>query len=129
MYGMEIIIQATMQEAEEKTINALKTEGFGVLTEIDVAGVLKKKINVDRTPYKILGACNPVIANEVLDIEPDVGLLLPCNVVLREIENNKVCISLIDPEAMFTVVSNKKVAAKVTEVKDKFTRILALIEN
>ena len=127
MYGIEVIINASMQEAEEKTIEALKTEGFGVLTEINVQAVLKKKIDVDRSPYKILGACNPVIANDVLNSDPNVGLLLPCNVVLREIEAGKVSVSIIDPEAMFVVVENDAIKAKVTEVKVKFERLMALI--
>jgi len=128
MYGLEVIINGTMQEAEQKTVEALKTEGFGVLTEIDVQATLKKKIDVDRSPYKILGACNPKIANDVLNIDPDVGLLLPCNVVLREIAENQINVSLIDPEAMFTVVNNDKVKDKVAEVKEKFLRIQKLIE-
>ena len=128
MYGLEVIINGTMQEAEQKTLEALKTEGFGVLTEIDVQATLKKKIDVDRSPYKILGACNPKIANDVLNIDPDVGLLLPCNVVLREIAENQINVSLIDPEAMFTVVNNDKVKDKVAEVKEKFLRIQKLIE-
>ncbi|MBF0266798.1 MAG: DUF302 domain-containing protein [Gammaproteobacteria bacterium] len=128
MYGMEVIIKGTMQEAEQKTIEALKTEGFGVLTEIDVQATLKNKINIDRAPYKILGACNPKIANDVLNIEPDVGLLLPCNVVIREVADNQISVSLIDPEAMFTVVNNDKVKDKVSEVKAKFVRIQKLIE-
>jgi uncharacterized protein (DUF302 family) len=124
MYGISVDVNCTMAEAEEKTINALKNEGFGVLTEIDVKAVLKKKIDVDRKPYKILGACNPVIANEVLNIEPDVGLLLPCNVVLRELDNGQINVSIIDPEAMFTVVKNELVADKVSDVKARFERII-----
>jgi uncharacterized protein (DUF302 family) len=129
MYGIAVDVTCSMVEAEEKTIAALKTEGFGVLTEIDVQAVLKKKIDVDRKAYKILGACNPAIANEVLNIEPDVGLLLPCNVVLRELDNGTINVSIIDPEAMFTVVNNDQVKDKVAEVKDKFIRIMKLIEG
>ena len=124
MYGISVNLNCNMVEAEEKTIIALKNEGFGVLTEIDVKAVLKKKIDVDRKPYKILGACNPVIANEVLNIEPDIGLLLPCNVVLRELDNGQINVSMIDPEAMFTIVNNDKVADKVSDVKSRFERIM-----
>lgn len=127
MYGLEVTLNGSMEAAEQKTIAALKEEGFGVLTEIDVQAVLKKKIDVDRRPYKILGACNPVIANEVLNIEPDVGLLLPCNVVIREEEDGRITVSLIDPQAMFTVVDNPAVADKVADVKARFERIMSAI--
>jgi uncharacterized protein (DUF302 family) len=124
MYGISVNVNCSMLEAEEKAITALKKEGFGVLTEIDVQAVLKKKIDVNRKPYKILGACNPVIANEVLNIEPDIGLLLPCNVVLRELDDGQINVSIIDPEAMFTLVNNEQVADKVSEVKSRFERII-----
>ena len=127
-YFNKVMKNKSFDEAIEAVTAALKAEGFGVLTEIDVKETLKKKIDVDRTPYKILGACNPVIANDVLNIEPDVGLLLPCNVVLREVETGKVSVSLIDPEAMFTVVSNEEVKDKVDDVKQRFNRIIKLIE-
>lgn len=127
MYGLKVTVDCDMAEAEQKAIAALKDEGFGVLTEIDVKAVLKKKIDVDRRPYKILGACNPVIANEVLNSELDVGLLLPCNVVIREEEDGSITVSMIDPEAMFTVVDNPAVADKVAEVKASFERIMSAI--
>lgn len=127
MYGLKVTLDCSIEEAEAKAIEALKEEGFGVLTEIDVKAVLKKKLDVDRKPYKILGACNPVIANEVLNIESDVGLLLPCNVVLREEEDGSITVSMIDPEAMFTVVDNPAVADKVADVKARFERIMAAI--
>jgi len=124
MYGLSVNVNCSMLEAEEKAITALKNEGFGILTEIDVQAVLKKKIDVSRKPYKILGACNPVIANEVLNIEPDIGLLLPCNVVLRELDDGQINVSIIDPEAMFTLVNNDQVADKVSDVKSRFERIM-----
>ena len=129
MYGMHVTVDCSMEEAEQKALEALKAEGFGVLTEIDVKAVLKKKIDVDRRPYKILGACNPVIANEVLNSELDVGLLLPCNVVIREEEDDSITVSMIDPQAMFTVVDNPAVADQVAEVKASFERIMAAIGN
>ena len=127
MYGLKVTVDCSMDEAEQKAIAALKEEGFGVLTEIDVKTVLKNKIDVERRPYKILGACNPKIANEVLNIEPDVGLLLPCNVVIREEEDGSITVSMIDPEAMFTVVDNPAVADKVADVKARFERIMHAI--
>jgi len=127
MYGFNVTVDCGMEEAEQKAIAALKEEGFGVLTEIDVQAVLKKKIDVERRPYKILGACNPMIANDVLNSEPDVGLLLPCNVVIREEEDGSITVSMIDPEAMFTVVDNPAVADKVADVKARFERIMTTI--
>ncbi len=124
MYGMSTNVSCNIKEAEEKAIAALKTEGFGVLTEIDVKAVLKKKINVDRKPYKILGACNPVLANEVLNMLPDVGLLLPCNVVLRELDDGQINVSIIDPEEMFKLVDDDRLTETMVDVKARFTRIM-----
>jgi uncharacterized protein (DUF302 family) len=118
-----------MEEAEQRTLEALKAEGFGVLTEIDVKAVLKKKIDVDRKPYKILGACNPVLANKALIEEPDLGLLLPCNVVIREEEDGSTTVAIVDPEAMFTVVDKPAMAEMAKEVREKFDRIMAAIEG
>jgi len=125
MYAIKTQVSMSMADAEEKMIEALKSEGFGVLTQIDVQQVLKQKIDVDRKPYKILGACNPVLANDVLNLEPDVGLLLPCNVVLQELENGNLEVSIIDPQAMFTVVDNPQIKDKIVLVKEKFERIIA----
>ena len=83
MYGFNVTVAGTMDEVREKVIGELQKEGFGVLTEIDVAATLKKKIDVDRKPYVILGACNPALANQAINADPDIGLLLPCNVVVR----------------------------------------------
>ncbi|MFK5986827.1 MAG: DUF302 domain-containing protein [Pseudomonadota bacterium] len=124
MYGISVDITSNMQEAEEKVIAALKNEGFGVLTEIDIKAVLKEKIDVDRKPYKVLGACNPVVANEVLNLLPDVGLLLPCNVVIRELDNEQIKVSIIDPEAMFSVVNDDRLTDKVADIKARFERII-----
>ncbi len=128
MYGMHVTVDCGVAEAEQKAIEALKAEGFGVLTEIDVQAVLKKKIDVDRKPYKILGACNPVLANRALQAEPDLGLLLPCNVVIREEDDGTTTVAIVDPEAMFTVVNKPEMAEMAKEVRETFERIMAVIK-
>ncbi|MCW8932994.1 MAG: DUF302 domain-containing protein [Gammaproteobacteria bacterium] len=129
MYGIHVTVDCGMEEAEQKAIEALKAEGFGVLTEIDVKAVLKKKIDVDRRPYKILGACNPVLANKALQAEPDLGLLLPCNVVVREGEDGTTTVAIVDPAAMFTVVNKPEMEGMAAEVREIFERIMAVIKG
>ena len=129
MYGIHVTVDCGMEEAEQKAIEALKAEGFGVLTEIDVKAVLKEKIDVDRRPYKILGACNPVLANKALQVEPDLGLLLPCNVVIREEEDGSTTVAIVDPAAMFTVVGKPEMQEMADEVREKFERIMANIKG
>ncbi|MCU7834580.1 MAG: DUF302 domain-containing protein [gamma proteobacterium symbiont of Taylorina sp.] len=128
MYGIHVTVDCDMEQAEKKVLEALKAEGFGVLTEIDVKAVLKKKIDVDRRPYKILGACNPVLANKALTAEPDLGLLLPCNVVIREEEDGTVTVAIVDPAAMFTVVNKPEMEEMAAEVRETFERIMAVIK-
>ncbi len=107
---------------------ALATEGFGVLTEIDVKATLKKKIDVDHRPYVILGACNPPLAHQALTAEPAIGLLLPCNVIVTEDDGGNAIVSAIDPKAMFSVVGRDDVAPIADEVREKLRRALAAIE-
>ena len=112
---------SSLKEAEELVAEELKKEGFGVLTEIDVTATLKKKIDVDFRPYKILGACNPTLAHKALEIAPDVGLLLPCNVVLQK-QNNEVRVSIIDPTQMANVVPTNELEPLMSEAKEKLQR-------
>jgi len=109
--------------AVDKVTEALKTEGFGVLTEIDVKATLKKKINVDRKPYKILGACNPGLANQALNADPDIGLLLPCNVVVREEEDGAVTVAFMDPAAVLKLVEQPGITALANEVRGKLEKV------
>lgn len=102
-YGMSTTVFGTLDEVKEKVVIALKAQGFGILTEINIQKVLKEKINVDFEPYLILGACNPKFANQALSADRSIGLLLPCNVVLCQVESN-VEVSIQDPEVMFSVV-------------------------
>jgi len=129
MYGIHVTVDCGMEEAEQRTIAALKDEGFGVLTEIDVQATLKEKIDVDRKPYKILGACNPKLANEALQAEPDLGLLLPCNVVIREEDDGSTTVAIVDPAAMFTVVDKPEMEALAKDVRVRFEHIMAAIKG
>jgi uncharacterized protein (DUF302 family) len=102
-YGIEITVQGSIDEVRAKLEAALKTQGFGILTEIDVQQTLKKKLDVDFRPYYILGACNPPLAHQSLQADPSIGLLLPCNVVIQSIEQG-IRVSILDPEVIFSVV-------------------------
>jgi len=125
MYGFNVTIDASMEEAEAKVRDALTTEGFGVLTEIDVQKVMKAKLDVDRTGYKILGACNPNLAHEAIEAEPDIGLLLPCNVLLREEDGGKVNVGFMDPLAVLGMVDNPKIAEVAPLVQSKLKNVAA----
>jgi len=125
MYGFNVTIDATMEEAEAKVREALAGEGFGVLTEIDVQKVMKAKLDIDRSGYKILGACNPNLAHEAIEAEPDIGLLLPCNVLLREEDSGKVNVSFMDPVAVLGMVDNPKIAEVAPIVQGKLKNVAA----
>lgn len=111
-------------QAEEKVIAALKAEGFGVLTEIDVKATLKKKIDVDFPPYKILGACNPPLAHKALSHERLIGLFMPCNVVLFEEEDGQLAVAIAKPAALFQPIDNDEVAPMAKELDQKVLRVL-----
>ena len=129
MYGFSIKMTGNMDDVVEKVTEALKTEGFGVLTEIDVQATLKKKIDVDRKPYKILGACNPSLANEAINAEPDIGLLLPCNVVVREEDDGSMTVAFMDPMAVLDLVDNDKVHEIAPDVKSRLERVSELLSS
>ena len=123
MYGFSTNVSGSMDEVRSRVEAALKEEGFGVLTEIDVAATLKKKIDVDRKPYLILGACNPALANQALDADPDIGLLLPCNVVVREKDDGSVTVAFMDPAAVLSLVEKEGVAALAADVRGRLERV------
>jgi uncharacterized protein (DUF302 family) len=123
MYGFNVTVSGDMQSVREKVTAELQKEGFGVLTEIDVAATLKKKLDVERRPYVILGACNPVLANQAINADPDIGLLLPCNVVLREEADGSITAGFMDPVAVLSLVEKEGVAELAGEVRARLERV------
>ena len=124
-YGLtRTLTGVSYQDAIAKVREALASEGFGVLTEIDVKATLKKKIDVDTRDYVILGACNPPLAHKALSAEPAIGLLLPCNVVVTTDDESNAVVSAVDPSAMFAVVGHKAVLPIADEVKAKLERVI-----
>ena len=125
MYGFSTKVSGSFDDAIVKVTEALKVEGFGVLTEINVKAVLKKKIDVDRRPYTILGACNPVLANQAINADPDIGLLLPCNVLVREEEDDSITVAFMDPASVLGLVTVDGVEALAGQVREKLERVKA----
>jgi uncharacterized protein (DUF302 family) len=125
-YGFSKTVDLPFEQTIEKVTEELKKEGFGVLTTIDVKDTLKKKIDVDFKKYTILGACNPPIAHKALQIEEELGLLLPCNVIVYE-KDDKTIVSMFDPMLMTDIIKNEQMEPIANEVKEKLQRVLAEI--
>ena len=121
-----LITGSAFDAVDSRTRAALTANGFGVLTEIDVAATMKKKIGVDMAPYLILGACNPEMAHQALGLEPRVGAMLPCNVILRAVEGG-VEVSAIDPVASMQAIANERLHAVAAQVRDLLARAVAAI--
>jgi len=127
-YAFSTTITGSFPAALVKVREALKTEGFGVLTEIDVAATFKAKLGIDSRPYNILGACNPQFAHQAIEADPDIGLLLPCNVIVREEANGQVTVGFMDPAAVLGMVGNPRVTAIGEAVRAKLVRVKASLE-
>jgi len=123
MYGFNVTLTDSFDNTIKRVTEALKTEGFGVLTDIDVQATMKAKLNVDGAPYRILGACNPPLAHKALTADPDIGLLLPCNVVVREQPDKKINVGFMDPIAVLKLTDNPAIAEMAKEVRDRLERV------
>ncbi len=122
-YGFGKTVDLLFDDAIVHVTQALQGEGFGVLADIDVAGAMKKKLNQDMPPYRILGACNPPLAHRALESEPSIGLLLPCNVVVRQDEAGAVHVEFMDPNAVLELVNKPEITALASEVRQLLERV------
>ncbi len=127
--GEKVRLGTDFDSALARTVEALKAEGFGVLTEIDVKDTMRKKLGVDFPPYKILGACNPPLAHRALIAAPEVGLLLPCNVTVRQLEDGAVEVAQVDPLAMLGVVAAAELQPVAEEAAAKLKRVREALEK
>ncbi|NOY65892.1 MAG: DUF302 domain-containing protein [Gammaproteobacteria bacterium] len=123
MYGFTVKVKSSFDDAVAKVTEELQKEGFGILTEIDVKAVMKKKLDIDKRPYKILGACNPVLANQAIEAEPDIGLLLPCNVVVREDDAGDIIVGFMDPSTVLGLVQKEELSGLGAEVLSRLHRV------
>lgn len=123
-YYFNKTLSTDFDEAVRRTVDALKEEGFGVLTDIDVKDTFKKKIDVDFRRYRILGACNPRLAHEALKMEDKIGTMLPCNVVVQEMPDGKIEVAAIDPVASMMAVENPRLGQTAGMVREKLQRVI-----
>ncbi len=123
MYSFSTRLAGGFDASLARVVEALKEEGFGIITEIDIRGTMKKKLGIDKRPYTILGACNPALANQALEAEPDIGLLLPCNVVVREEKDGSVTVAFMDPVAVLSLTDSAKVAELAGDVRARLERV------
>jgi uncharacterized protein (DUF302 family) len=126
-FGFGKVVEPGFEAAVQQVTEELAKEGFGILTVIDVQTTLKAKLGVDMPPYRILGACNPALANQAISAIPDIGLLLPCNVLVREDEDGKVHVGFMDPGAVLGLVDDPRVDPLADEVKQKLESVLAAL--
>ena len=123
MYGFSTRLSSSFDSAVNRVTEELKKEGFGVLMTIDVKKTSQEKLGVDGRPYTILGACNPPLAHKAIELEPDIGLLLPCNVLVREEDAGSVVVAFMDPAAVLQLVDNDQIPAVAQEVRARLVRV------
>ena len=128
-YTFGITVAQPVAQVKPRVEAALQAEGFGVLTEIDVAATLKAKLGVERPPYLILGACNPTLAHAALEADPSIGVLLPCNVVLREDEPGITAIEVLDPVVALSIAGKPSIAPIASEARERLSRVVSVLEG
>lgn len=126
-YGFGKTVDVSFADAVDRVTQALQQEGFGILSDIDVAATLKKKLNKDMPPYRILGACNPPLADRAISIEPSIGLLLPCNVVVRQDDTGQVHVEFMNTDAVLQLVDKPEIAELASDVRQRLERVMASI--
>ena len=128
-YTFGTTVAQPIAEVRPRVEAALKAEGFGVLTEIDVAATLRAKLGVERPPYLILGACNPTLAHAALEADPSIGALLPCNVVLREDEAGITAVEVLDPVVALSIAGKPSVLSIASEARERLSRVVAALQG
>lgn len=123
-YAISRTLDRSFEETIQHVTEALKTEGFGILTEIDIRETLKEKLDVDFRPYRILGACNPALAHQALQVEPHIGLMLPCNVIVQDAGEGKTEVSAVDPVASMSAVENEALGDISMQVRARLERVI-----
>lgn len=123
MYGFSTTVNANMADTKSRVIEALSNESFGIITEINMAEKFREKLGVEHKGYEVLGACNPALAHQAVQQEADIGLLLPCNVLLREVSANETVVAFLDPAAMFSLVGRDEIAPLAEDVKARLMRV------
>lgn len=128
-YAFSAVLDTSYEDAVSRVTNALKEEGFGVLTEIDVKATLKKKLDADFRKYVILGACNPPYAHKTLQADLDVGLLLPCNLIVYETDDRKAYVSALNPISALEIIKNDQIRKIAEEVSAKLKRVIEKVSK
>jgi uncharacterized protein (DUF302 family) len=128
-YGIRTTVNTSYEDTIPRVTDALKQEGFGILTQIDVKDTLKKKLNVDFPKYIILGACNPPLAHKALSSETEIGLLLPCNVIVYEGKDGRTVVSAQDPDAALGIVGNAAISPVAQEARERLARVIESLKK